>query len=95
MPIVGGNEQASGYFMLPVGSGGATPGIGLAGLCGQNWTFRYLPPAQYVLDRACDDLRAYVSANNGYWKVREVPPGFRFQGWLDPEGRKGWDPETK
>ena len=275
IPIVGGTQQASGYFMLPVGSGGATPGIGLAGLCGQNWTFRYLPPAQYVLDRACDDLvaagvvpkknirfvsavagggslvkavadgqlqafefasplddvsqlfglpegnpgtvgtrfvhfpawhqqflvtylivnkkawsalspaqqtlfqvvardhvllsyaenlrqqgpklkeilaanagdpdekkrlvlvtwpesdlrllqaatirflnartsdpaigeqdrkdyarildalRAYVSANNGYWKVREVPPGFRFQGWLDPEGRKGWDPETK
>jgi TRAP-type mannitol/chloroaromatic compound transport system substrate-binding protein len=32
------------------------PGIGLAGLCQQNWTFRYLPPAQFVLDRACDNL---------------------------------------
>ena len=42
--------------MLPVGNAGATPGIGLAGLCQQNWTFRYLPPAQYVLDRACDNL---------------------------------------
>lgn len=44
--------------MLPVGDAGSTPGIGLAGLCQQNWTFRYLPPAQFVLERACDDLVA-------------------------------------
>ena len=56
VPIVGSSHQGSGYFMLPVGNAGATPGIGLAGLCQQNWTFRYLPPAQYVLDRACDNL---------------------------------------
>lgn len=57
-PIVGSPQQGSGYFMLPVGSVGSTAGIGLAGLCQQNWTFRYLPPAQYVLDRACDNLVA-------------------------------------
>ena len=34
------------------------PASALAGLCQQNWTFRYLPPAQYVLDRACDNLVA-------------------------------------
>ncbi|HEY5277470.1 MAG TPA: hypothetical protein VIK38_13245, partial [Coriobacteriia bacterium] len=45
VPIVGSSHQGSGYFMLPVGNAGATPGIGLAGLCQQNWTFRYLPPA--------------------------------------------------
>ncbi len=56
MPIVGSSHQGSGYFMLPVGNAGPTPGIGLAGLCQQTWTFRYLPPAQYVLDRACDNL---------------------------------------
>ena len=44
--------------MQPMGNAGSTPGIGLAGLCQQNWTFRYLPPAQYVLDRACDNLVA-------------------------------------
>ncbi len=44
--------------MLPVGNAGQTPGIGLAGLCRQNWTVRYLPPAQYVIDRACDNLVA-------------------------------------
>jgi len=44
--------------MLPVGDVGSTAGIGLAGLCRQNWTFRYLPPAQYVIDRACDNLVA-------------------------------------
>jgi len=58
IPIVGSSQQGSGYFMLPVGDAGATKGIGLSGLCQQNWTFRYLPPAQYVLDRACDGLVA-------------------------------------
>lgn len=58
VPIVGSSQQGSGYFMLPVGNAETTPGIGLAGLCGQNWTFRYLPPAQYVIDRACDNLVA-------------------------------------
>ncbi len=55
-PIVASSQQGSGYFMLPVGNAGSTPGIGLAGLCQQNWTFRYLPPAQFVIDRACDNL---------------------------------------
>jgi hypothetical protein len=56
IPIVGSSQQGSGYFMQPVGNVGLTPGIGLAGLCQQSWTFRYLPPAQYVLDGACDKL---------------------------------------
>ncbi|MGZ7030146.1 MAG: hypothetical protein ACXVG9_12545 [Terriglobales bacterium] len=55
-PIVASSQQGSGYFMLPVGNVGKKPGIGLAGLCQQNWTFRYLPPAQFVIDRACDNL---------------------------------------
>ncbi len=58
VPIAGSCQQLSGYFKRPIGRAGSTPGIGLAGLCRQNWTFRYLPPAQYVLDRACDDLVA-------------------------------------
>jgi hypothetical protein len=58
VPIVGSSQQGSGYFMLPVGDVGSTAGIGLAGLCRQDWTFRYLPPAQYVIDRACDNLVA-------------------------------------
>jgi hypothetical protein len=48
VPIVGSSQQGSGYFKLPVGDAGSTPGIGLAGMCQQDWTFRYLPPAQYV-----------------------------------------------
>ncbi|MGZ6231333.1 MAG: hypothetical protein ACXWMO_11275 [Syntrophales bacterium] len=58
VPIVASSQQGSGYFMLPVGNVGSTAGIGMAGLCQQNWTFRYLPPAQYVIDRACDNLVA-------------------------------------
>jgi TRAP-type mannitol/chloroaromatic compound transport system substrate-binding protein len=57
-PIVASSQQGSGYFMLPVGNVGSKPGIGMAGLCQQNWTFRYLPPAQFVIDRACDNLVA-------------------------------------
>ena len=58
VPIVGSSQQISGYFKLPIGDAGSTPGIGLAGMCQQNWTFRYLPPAQYVIERACDNLVA-------------------------------------
>jgi hypothetical protein len=58
VPIAGSCQQISGYFKLPIGNAGSTPGIGLAGMCQQNWTFRYLPPAQYVLERACDNLVA-------------------------------------
>ena len=58
IPIAGSCQQISGYFKLPIGNAGSTPGIGLAGMCQQNWTFRYLPPAQYVLERACDNLVA-------------------------------------
>jgi TRAP-type mannitol/chloroaromatic compound transport system substrate-binding protein len=58
VPIAGSCQQISGYFKRPIGNAGSTPGIGLAGMCQQNWTFRYLPPAQYVLERACDDLVA-------------------------------------
>ena len=39
VPIVGSSQQGSGFFMLPIGNAGSTAGIGLAGLCQQNWTF--------------------------------------------------------
>jgi TRAP-type mannitol/chloroaromatic compound transport system substrate-binding protein len=41
--------------------------------------------------KVLDSLRAYVSANNGYWKVREVPSALRFQGWKDADGKQSWD----
>ena len=58
LPIVGSSEQLSGYFSKPLADAGGVKGIGLAGLCQQDWTFRYLPPGEYVLGRACDDLVA-------------------------------------
>ena len=54
IPLVGGTAQGSGYFPQPVSDTEGESGIGLAGLCRQEWTFRYLPPAQNVLDIACD-----------------------------------------
>jgi TRAP-type mannitol/chloroaromatic compound transport system substrate-binding protein len=56
IPIVGSSHQGSGYFMKPVGDTKSMSGIGLKGLCQEKWTFRYLPPAQYVLDLTCDNL---------------------------------------
>jgi hypothetical protein len=42
-----------------------------------------------------ETLRAYVSSNNGYWKVRDVPTALRFQGWYDTDGKKSWDQNFK
>jgi len=42
-----------------------------------------------------ESLRMYVSSNNGYWKVREVPNALRFQGWYDPDGKQSWDQKLK
>jgi hypothetical protein len=42
-----------------------------------------------------ESLRTYVSSNNGYWKVREVPSALRFQGWYDPEGKESWEQRLK
>ena len=42
-----------------------------------------------------ESLRTYVSSNNGYWKVREVPSALRFQGWYNPDGKKSWDQNLK
>jgi hypothetical protein len=45
--------------------------------------------------RILESLRQYVSSNNGYWKVREVPSALRFQGWYDPDGKNSWDQHLK
>jgi TRAP-type mannitol/chloroaromatic compound transport system substrate-binding protein len=58
IPIVASSEQLSGYFPLPIGNVKGMKGIGLEGFCQQPWTLRYLPPAENVLGRACDDLVA-------------------------------------
>jgi hypothetical protein len=59
IPIVASSEQLSGYFPLPIGDTDFHHhGIGLAGLCQQSWTLRYLPPGEYVLGKACDMLVA-------------------------------------
>ncbi len=58
IPIVGSSEQLSGYFAKPLSDVRGVKGIGLAGLCMENWTLRYLPPAENVLGVACDSLVA-------------------------------------
>jgi hypothetical protein len=65
-PVVGSTMQGSGYFPKPIGKPACRAGdvecanqgsgIGLGGLCTSGWRIRYLPPAQDVLDRACDLL---------------------------------------
>lgn len=66
LPVVGSEPQGSGFFKHPIGkvycNGEADchqeTAIGLEGLCQSGWTWRYLPPAQYIVDRACDQLVA-------------------------------------
>ncbi|HEX7505871.1 MAG TPA: hypothetical protein VF550_03805 [Polyangia bacterium] len=64
LPVVGSTPQTSGYFKHPIGDAKCqsdsdckreTP-IGLEGLCQAGWVWRYLPPAQNVLDGACAQL---------------------------------------
>ncbi len=72
IPIVGGPAQGSGYFPKPVGNTYQEPGIGLRGLCQEPWTFRYLPPAENVLDKACDLL---VGSAKQIDFIKAVPGG--------------------
>jgi len=58
IPIVGSQEQLSGYFPEPLGEVRGRRGIGLAGLCQAPWTLRYLSPGENVLNQACDTLVA-------------------------------------
>ena len=65
-PVIGSTMQGSGYFPKPIGKPSCRAGdseclsqgsgSGLGGLCASGWRIRYLPPAQDVLDRACDLL---------------------------------------
>jgi TRAP-type mannitol/chloroaromatic compound transport system substrate-binding protein len=76
LPIVGSPEQMSGYFLEPIGDVPGHRGIGLAGLCQQPWTLRYLPPGENVLNQACDDLvasHAIPRKNLGF--IAAVPGG--------------------
>lgn len=72
LPVVGGSEQGSGYFMKPIGKvvsrqceenpnakrcfQSRKRGIGLKGLCQEHWKIRYIPIARDVLNVACDNL---------------------------------------
>ena len=63
IPIAGSTMQGSGFFPKPVGRPSCNEGdsdclaykdgIGLAGMCEQPWSIRYLAPAQTILDTAC------------------------------------------
>jgi TRAP-type mannitol/chloroaromatic compound transport system substrate-binding protein len=64
LPVVASEPQGSGYFKHPIGKAycngeadckSETP-MGLEGLCQQLWTWRYLPPAQNVIQGACQKL---------------------------------------
>ena len=52
-------------------------------------------PDRKDYSKILESLRKYVSSNNGYWKVREVPNALRFQGWYDPDGKQSWDQKLK
>jgi hypothetical protein len=75
VPVGGHTEQGSGYFKKPVGNVPGTPGIGLKGLCQEFWTFRYLPPAENVLNRACDNLVASGETAKNIKFIAAVPGG--------------------
>lgn len=48
IPVSASPRQASGYLKKDAGV------VGLAEICKSNYTWRFLPPSQQILDRACD-----------------------------------------
>lgn len=76
IPIVGSPEQMSGYFLEPMSNVRGHRGIGLVGLCQKQWTLRYLPPGENVLNLACDDLVASGRiARKNITFIQAVPGG--------------------
>lgn len=75
VPIVGSPEQLSGYFKEPIGDVAGRQGIGVAGLCERDWTLRYLPPAENILNVACDDLVAARKIRKKNLKFIQAVPG--------------------
>lgn len=84
-PVVGSPAQGSGYFLKPVGTPecpvrgdadcvGYGDGIGLEGMCGEPWVLRYLPPAETIVDLACDDFRGAQRLSF----VQAIPGGQEF-----------------
>jgi hypothetical protein len=94
LPVVASEPQGSGFFQHPIGkafcNGEADckreSGIGLEGLCQAGWIWRYLPPAQYILDGACKQLlqeglipaqhMSFVSSVPGVTVLGAVQQGF-------------------
>jgi TRAP-type mannitol/chloroaromatic compound transport system substrate-binding protein len=94
LPVVGSPEQIAGYFPKPLGIPDCPEGdeacraqgdgIGIAGLCAESWTLRYLPPAETILDQACDR----VGGERRMDFVQAIPGGSAFltavqQGTID------------
>jgi len=75
VPIVGGPEQLSGYFQEPIADVAGHRGIGLSGLCEKDWTLRYLPPAENILNIACDDMVESHRIHRKNLKFIQAVPG--------------------
>jgi len=84
IPVLSSGAQGAGYFQAPLGEascGGeaaceGTVPVGLAGLCSSGWTLRFLPPAQNILDRACDAMVADGSIAARSLTFVNAVPGF-------------------
>lgn len=86
LPVVGSNPQGSGYFKHPVGKAWCNgeadcrkeSGIGLEGVCQAGWTWRYLPPPQYVLQTACKQLKDEGIISEVKFNVYQASGGVSF-----------------
>jgi hypothetical protein len=92
VPVGGHTEQGSGYFPKPIGNAPGQNGIGLKGLCQQNWTLRYLPPAENVLNVACDKMVAggEIAVKNLKF-IQAIPGGGSLNGALKAGTIQGFE----
>lgn len=89
IPIAASTMQGSGFFREPIGKPlcdaadaeclGHGDGIGLKGMCEQDWVIRYLAPAQTILDQACTSAAGTQQALRFYPAVGGQSPRIPLQ----------------
>jgi hypothetical protein len=102
LPVLSSGAQGAGYFKAPLGKADCegesacrhTAPIGLAGLCSSGWALRFLPPAQFILTRACEQLVLEGAIETQNLSFVNAVSGFSNLGAIQAEAITGFEQAT-
>jgi hypothetical protein len=102
IPVLSSGAQVAGHFLAPLGQAScdgeatceSTVPVGLAGLCSSGWSLRFLPPAQHILDRACDAMVADGNIAARSLSFVSAVPGFSNLGAIQSGAVTGFEQAT-